>query len=257
MSESSWPAELEAALRDAGAHLRYPEGRDLSAPVAHRIRLLSTRRANRSPFRSLAAALALVVLLAAAVTVLSPGTRRAVAGWLGISGISIVQEPPPGRIASDDLALGRRVNAERARDATGFDIVTPADPALGSPDQIYLSEGLPEEVVTLIYAEARGLPAMGDSGVGLLITEFRARIDETFLKKLADSGVRIRPIVIAGSQGYWVEGRHALYYAAGSGPVEYRSRLAHNTLIWERGALSLRLESGLPLLDALRIARSM
>jgi hypothetical protein len=254
------PRDLENALRDVGAHLRYPEERDLSRRVGTRVRsgAAGPRPFARRPFgRALGAAMAAAVLIAAAIAVASPAARRAVAGWLGIAGISILDEAPPGRLVPDDLALGRRVTEAEAEARAGFELRTPSARGLEEPDEIYLSEALAADVVTAVYGRRAELSPMGETQVAILITELEAGVEDAFVHKVRASGVEVRPVVVAGARGYWIEGPHTLLFATDDEVVEYRSRLAGNTLIWEKGPLSLRLESTLDLPQALRIARSM
>src|SRR4051794_5765767 len=93
--------QLERALRELGQQLAYPPTPDIARAV--RARLAASPPPRRALWRSLLAspwprrlalALALVVILVGAVLAFSPDARRAVAGRLGIPGITITYITP-------------------------------------------------------------------------------------------------------------------------------------------------------------------
>ena len=51
----------------------------------------------------------------------------------------------------------------------------------------------------------------------MLITQFRAGIEEEFLKKVEAEGGSFMPIQVDDNQGYWIRGAHALFFVDGSG----------------------------------------
>jgi len=91
----------------------------------------------------------------------------------------------------------------------------------------------------------------------MLVMEFQGRIELPFLEKLV-RGDQVRDVEVGGSRGYWIEGEHSLVYLDERGVAfDERGRLADNTLLWQRGAVTLRLESALPMEEAIRVAESM
>ncbi|HWC41363.1 MAG TPA: DUF4367 domain-containing protein, partial [Actinomycetota bacterium] len=66
-------------------------------------------------------------------------------------------------------------------------------------------------------------------------------------------------VTVGGQPGYWFSGEpHFFTYQDARGNLrEEQTRLAGNTLIWQRGDLTLRLEGELSQEEALRIAESM
>jgi hypothetical protein len=66
-------------------------------------------------------------------------------------------------------------------------------------------------------------------------------------------------VQVAGRPGYWFSGEpHFFTFQDRAGEVTDEStRLAGNTLVWQAGAQTLRLEGQLPRQEALRIAGSM
>src|SRR5215217_4423008 len=264
--------DLEAALADLGADLRFPPTPDLAAAVTARLeegpaRTPARRRppARRWPawmagWRRLAvAALAVVVLVA------SPGTREAVARRLGLRGIGVrVGGPPPPTVTTApgarlDLGLGERVTLGEARRRAAFPVLVPTAAGFDRPDAVFVNGAVPPGGrVDLVYRARPGLPASSFTDAGLLITEFRGQPEPEFLKKVTGAGM-VRSVTVGGEPGFFFSGEpHFFSYQDTSGQFrEEQTRLAGNTLIWQRGDLTLRLEGDLPLAEAVRIAGSM
>jgi Domain of unknown function (DUF4367) len=270
--------DLERALADLAAALEFPPTPDLAAAVTARLGeapaaapappspAARARRwlAGLAGWRRLAAAGLAVVLLAAAVLVASPGTREAVARRLGLRGIGVeLGGPPPPTVTTTpggrlELGLGDRVTLEEARRRVDWPVLVPAA-GLGQPDAVYVNEAVPSGGrVDLVYRARPGLPASPFTDVGLLITEFQGQPTPEFLKKVTTMGV-VEQVTVGGEPGYWFSGEpHFFTYQDAAGTLrEEQTRLAGNTLIWQRGDLTLRLEGELPKEEAIRIAESM
>src|SRR5829696_45205 len=268
--------DLEAALADLAADLRFPPTPDLAAAVSARLeagpaRAPAGRRslARRWPawlagWRRLAVAGLAVVLLAAAVLAASPGTREAVARRLGLRGIGVeLGGPPPTASTSAgarlDLGLGERVTLEEARRRVAFPVLVPAAAGFDRPDAVFVDATVPAGGrVDLVYRARPGLPASSFTDAGLLITQFRGEPEPDFIKKVTGAGM-VQVVTVGGEPGYFFSGEpHFFSYRDTAGQFrEERTRLAGNTLIWQRGDLTLRLEGDLPLAEAVRIAESM
>jgi hypothetical protein len=267
--------DLEAALADLGAALEFPPTPDLAAAVTARLERepapgpAGTRPRPRRPWlagwRRLAVAGLAVVLLAAAVLVASPQTREAVARRLGLRGVGIeLGGPAPTTVTTTpgarlDLGLGQRVSLAEARRRTGFPVLVPAAAGFQQPDAVFVDRFLPGGGrVDLVYRARPGLPASNFTDAGLLITEFRGQPDPSFVKKIVGAGL-VREVRVGGQPGYFFSGEpHFFSYQDPSGGIrEERTRLAGNTLIWQHGDLTLRLEGELPKAEAVRIAESM
>jgi hypothetical protein len=263
--------DLEGALADLATALEFPLTPDLAAAVGARLEEApapARRRPRRRPaglagWRRLAVAGMAVVLLAAAVLVASPGTREAVARRLGLRGIDIrIGGPPPStattRPQGVDLGLGDRVSLEEARRLVGFPVLVPGGD-LGRPDEVYVNRAVPVGGrVDLVYRPRPGLPASPFTDVGLLVTQFRGQPTPEFLKKVTTMGL-VEQLEVGGEPGYWFSGEpHFFTYQDAAGNLrEERTRLAGDTLIWQRGELTLRIEGQLPREAALRVAESM
>jgi anti-sigma factor RsiW len=270
--------DLDWALSDLGASLEFPPTPDLAAAVTARLgEAPATAPADRRPrgwlagllrlpgWRRLALAGMAAAVLAAAVLVASPGTREAVARRLGLRGVEVrIGEPPPPTATtrpSDrlDLGLGEQVTLEEARRRVAFPVLVPRVGALQRPSAVFVNQAVPEGGrVDLVYRAQPGLPASRFTDVGLLITQFRGQPTPEFIKKVTGMGL-VEEVTVAGEPGYWFSGEpHFFAYRdAGGNFREEQTRLAGNTLIWQRGELTLRLEGEVSKPEALRIAESM
>src|SRR5215217_230788 len=269
--------DLEAALADLGADLRFPPTPDLAAAVTARLeegpaRTPTRRRppARRWPawmagWRRLAVAALAVVLLAAAVLVASPGTREAVARRLGLRGVGVeLGGPPPPTVTTRpgerlDLGLGQRVTLAEARRRVGFPVLVPGAAGFRQHAAVYVNEHVPAGGrVDLVYRARPGLPASPFTDVGLLVTEFRGQPTPDFIKKTAILG-QVDEVTVAGQPGYWFSGEpHFFTFLDATGRFrDEQTRLAGNTLIWQRGDLTLRIEGEISRQEALALARSM
>jgi hypothetical protein len=139
-----------------------------------------------------------------------------------------------------------------------FHIALPRYQTVAVPDEVYLGGPLHGQV-SLVYRARAGFPRAAGTGVGLLITEFRAGLETAILKKVASMGTTLENVHVRGARGVWLSGSpHFFGYATGGGNVVIEPlRLAANTLLWERGVVTYRLEASVTKDTALRIAESM
>jgi Domain of unknown function (DUF4367) len=271
--------ELERALRDLGAHLEHPATPPLAEAVTARLRAepAAGRPQRRSAmlgglarwptWRRLAVAGVAAVLAAAAVLTVSPAARDAAARALGLRGVRIrlggpapaTTTPPPG--AGAGLQLGRRISLDEAQRMVGFRALLPTVADLGRPDAVYVGEPPPGGQIALVYQPRPGLPASALTGVGLLITEFRGAVPSNRgdFEKITREGGRVEQVTVNGEPGYWLTGKaHFFLYVDSAGRLAPDTvRLAGDTLVWEDGELTLRLEGEISKQEALRLANSM
>jgi hypothetical protein len=274
MSRRELP-DLERALADLAADLEFPPTPDLAAAVARRLdeapapapaRAPRRRRlAGVSGWRRLAVVGLAVVGLAAAVLVASPGTREAVARRLGLRGVGVeLGGPPPPTVTTRpgerlDLGLGQRVTLAEARRRFDVPVLVPGAAGFRQPAAVYVNDHEPAGGrVDLVYRARPGLPASPFTDVGLLVTEFRGQPTPDFIKKTAVLG-QVDEVTVAGQPGYWFSGEpHFFTYLDATGQFrDEQTRLAGNTLIWQRGDLTLRIEGQITRQEALAIAESM
>jgi hypothetical protein len=263
--------ELDVDLVELGGRLDYPApGPDLVLAVGHRLRSAEVREPAtlrplfRPAWQRVAIAVAAMVAVLTGVLTVSPGAREAVARWLGLRGarLEVVPTLPsaPARPLGEGLFLGRRLSLAGAGRSVPYDILVPTLPELGSPDEVYFEARVGDGIVSLVYRSRPGIPPAAETGAALLVTQFRARIDEELIeKKLLGTGTDIEFVTVDGGDGYWLEGRpHVLYFQDPDGVrLEQSVRLAGNVLLWERGDLTLRIEGDITREQAIRIAESM
>jgi hypothetical protein len=212
--------ELERALVVLGRELDLPPAPALAAAVRPRLARGSRRR--------LWLALAAAVLLAVAVALAVPPARSAILRFFHIRGaqVSIVDRLPAVPLRGGPLGTPGTLGQ------AGFRVLLPHGQR---PDAVYLFPG----GVWLRYGTAahpRLLLAELETGSGLLI------------KKVAAGSGRVEYVDVGGSPGVWVAVSHVLYLPGGE------PRLAGNTLLWQHGALTLRLEGKLTKAQATAIA---
>lgn len=243
--------ELERQLRELGRTIALPPEPDLTREVRARI-AAAPARPRLAYRRALLVALATLVVAVGAVMAV-PSARTAILEWLGLRGVTIERVPerpkaPPGA----DLALGEHVTLEEARESVAFRVLMPTGNGLRDPDAVYVSRThVSGGYVAFVYGS-------GDD-VRLLITQFRARIDEGFIDKAAGPGTKVERLTVDGAPGFWLEGDpHEFVFVGPDGePIFDTRRLAGNTLLWERGNVTLRIEGDLTKEETLGIARSM
>ncbi|MEO7803985.1 MAG: hypothetical protein ABIS18_06245 [Actinomycetota bacterium] len=249
--------ELETALTALGRSLDFPE-RDIASTVRQRIESRPFRQSAPSRRVAVAIAGATAIVFFAAAMMGSPAARKAVADLLGLKGVGIRygDSPPSVPTQSPDLGLGERVTLEQARTRAAFEILTPAATETSDPDEIYFSSTPPGGQVAFIYGPRPGLPQTAEPRVAVLVTQFRGQVERESMSKVVGSGTLIEPVTVNGSEGLWLEGEpHFFFYRDERGSVRQETiRLASNTLLWEVGGLTLRLESGLSKQEALRWA---
>lgn len=242
--------DLERELHALGAEVDFPATPDLVAAVRSRIATAPRARAFwwRRP---LVVALATLIVAIGAVMAV-PAARTAVLEWLGLRGVAIEHVPKQRPIApGGDLALGERLTLAQARQDVDFRVRVPRE--LGAPDAVYFSAAYASGgYVALVYGSG--------ANVNLLVTQFRARIDEGFIQKLIAPGTMVERTNVRGASiAFWIEGApHEIFYVDDQRRViPDTARLAGNTLLWQVGGVTYRVEGAATLEDAVRIARSM
>ena len=229
-------AELETALRQLGGEVAFPPTPDLASAIrGHLAR-------PRFGQRRVAIALVAVVVVAIGAVFAVPQARTAILDWLGLRNVSVVRvEKLPAVPAHGNLDLGQRVTLDDAKRHAPWLLVPD-----GTPDSVWVNKSLPGGKVSLLW----GTP----SNVRLLLTEFTGR---TYIEKVIDGDTQVERVKI-GDAGAWFQGPHVVMFQDRDGRFrESHARLARNTLVWQVGNVTLRLEGGLTKDEALRIARTV
>jgi hypothetical protein len=244
---------IDERLRDLGTAVAFPPTPPLASLVGdalpHQPRRWQPRRAVG---RGLALALIATILLIGA----------AAAFGFGVGGLRLVFGPAsfsplPSYVVGPEL--GEPVSLDDARSRVTFSLRVPTLASLGQSDLVYLAIPPAGGAVTLLYGERSGFPAASATGIGLIVTQFRADIAPESFEKLIDSGVRVTAARVDGVDAWWVAGgEHFFFYRDAQGQVVASTlRLAGDTLIWEEGGVTYRVEGAPSLAQAIRVAESL
>jgi hypothetical protein len=271
--------ELEKELRDLGPHVEYPPTPDLARAVRRRLDQEGPWRHARSRMiwpslplsRWVVGVVALALIVAAPV--LSPTMRDTFTGRFeagqtagGADGSPSIEskedvagapsaarsETMPssgrgGRYLGEGLGFGERITLMEARSATGAPVLLPRVAGLGEPDEVYAGEPR-EDGVVLVYRARPGLPPLGNTGVGLVLTERVGGVETAYFPEEARPEAEFERVEVDSKRGYW----------APAGRYASRSELlGGSVLLWEREGRALRLEADLSEGAAIRIAESV
>ena len=241
---------LIAALRDLGTATWLPEAPDVTVTSAD-----VPARSRRVRVRWAVAAIAVLVTL---VIVITP-VREAVADWLGIGAVRIVEVDEVPTVNDDILTgLGDELDLDTSALIGSFDF-TPD--SLGSPDRMFirdLGEGRLWSI-SAVWLPRDYLPEVGNSGVGALLTSFEGNLNRPVVEKSVGDDATVEIVQVGDVVGYWITGdAHIFAYLDPYGAtVEESIRLAGNTLLWEIDGVSFRFESALDRAAAVAVAASL
>ena len=254
------PGDLGARLQELGSALAFPPLPDVAGSVRERLpdRAASGRRARRAPpgawriawvpagRRTLVVAMAAVVLLAG-VAMAIPGSRHAILRALGLRGVRVervsrLPAVPRGQAAA--LGLGTPIPLAHARDAAGFAALVVSGPRAAGA-RAYLAHDVPGGRISLLIGSQ-------------LVTEFRGR-SIPFVYKLIGPRTRVTRLRIDGDAALYLSGApHEVLFEGGDGTMRTdRVRLVGNVLLWQHGAVSVRIEGTRSEHQALGVARSL
>ncbi|HVR79969.1 MAG TPA: hypothetical protein VMS99_16450 [Acidimicrobiia bacterium] len=242
--------DLERTLRLAATGIDWPDA-DLTGPVVARITTAEKRTTGSRRWIQVALAAAAIAIFVVA----TPAGRQAVADLLEVAGIRVSwSEQTVTPVA--ELELGEQVSLEEAAEMASFPLLSPIGAEVGEADGVYFSDFPPGGAVHLVWESDRSLPAAGETGVGLLYSQFKLEAPGGFTKTV-QPGSEARRVQVRDNDGFWIEGvPHIIFYEDETGSQE-RARLAANVLAWEEGGVTHRIETTLALDDALRLAESL
>ncbi len=258
-------AALETRLRKLAQEMPYPRTPDF-APLVRPTRKMTIR--SRSPLR-LAVGAALAILLLAAALFAVPSVRAEIVRFIQVGVVRIFTAAPDGTPLPTHAQAPATATLNPVQDAVqtpvfrplslnpagesglleaeqkaGFPLRLPAYPTdLGPPDKVYFQEDGPTAI--LIWLDPRqperarlSLYQIGHGSV--LVKKMQPEVEE---------------VQVNGEYAVWTDGPYLLEIAGG-GYRETRLVEGH-TLIWSEGELTYRLETDLPLEEAVRIAESL
>lgn len=261
-SEPRWEDRVQSVART----FVYPPTPDLAGAVQRR---LAEPRSTVGTLRLLRPAwailLAVVILLAGLLAV--PPVRAAIHAWLQIGAVRIwLVEPTPTAPISAPVrpsvptlrpaptpltslfALAGATTLADAQSKAGFPLRLPTYPAdLGAPDGVFLQD-LGGPAVVLVWLDA-AQPKRARLSLHILGPN-------TFAEK--GNSTRLEQTTVNGQPAFWTEGPYMLAYRSGTrADLDIRRLIEGHVLIWHEGDLTYRLETDLPLPEAVRIAESL
>ncbi|MDD5467313.1 MAG: hypothetical protein PHS96_05875 [Anaerolineales bacterium] len=260
MTDHATPTAWEERLRQLARHLPYPPTPDLARGMT--LRLPAARSSRRRLAWTLAVCLLLLVSLLAV-----PSAHAVVARFLQVGVVRLLfgapPEPPPTATPALTPAppsapspqsppltslfdVEGLTTLDEARDRLGYPLRLPTYPEdIGPPDRVYL-QSPQEPLVILVWLEP------GNAS--------RARFSLFIITPGANLLKKLDPQVLAEARlsdqpAYWTQGAYLLQ-------VRRRGLVAthlvsDHALIWADGPLTYRLETSLPLAEALKIAASL
>lgn len=263
MPERMDERELERTLSDIGGRFEGPT-RDLWPAVRARIADRRTQpwwsrlALNRSTLAPVGATLAVILV---AAFLLTPDLAARAAEILGLPGaqifrVSTTPSPMPTTGAFVTFPGQRATSVGEASRLAGFPVREPA--ALGAADEIYV-ETAPVRV-TLVYRTRQGMPLTALPGISALVVEFRGTLDAPVLGKAIGPDTTLEAVPLSsGNAAYWLAGQpHQFFYRDAAGNMQPETlRLAGNTLLWEAGGVTYRLEAQVSREEAVRIASTL
>ena len=286
-------ADLEIALRDLSRSLAVPAGTDGTGALdpARRARIRieqasATRPTSPLPGwisrgrdwlrggrlrRGLVLALVAVIVVAAiagAIGLGLPGIRivtapSASAGATGAAPSGSPTAGASGPSASPTVAgppgsgmgLGDPIAVADASTAAGIPLRLPTAAGVGAPVSAWTLDGR----LSLVWATNRALPSTREPGIGLILSEFRGSLEPEYFQKIIGPDTTITPVTVDGVTGYWISGApHEIVFVDEHGqPIFDTRRIVGDTLLWARGGVTYRLESGLDRAAAIALAGTL
>jgi hypothetical protein len=252
-------ADIERELRDLARALDTPAP-DYSERVLQALAAQghepapATRRARGrilSPRARRILIAAAVILIAAAITIAVPGSRRALASWFGFAGIEIRHAPvrtsPPPAGLPVPLHAGTKVTLAAARAAMAGQLRLPS--GLPAPAEVYLRRDQAAVVVTLAYRTAPHLHPTADTGYALILTEI-AHAGHPLFEKIIGINASAAVVTVDRNPGVFITGPQEIITVDPSRPSqgqpaihEIAARASANTIIWSRNSITYRLEA--------------
>jgi len=280
--------DLEAALRDLGREVTIPSTAeratsiDPAARARARIALgdVSKRRfpvwlvaPTGLPLRRalvlVAIALLAIVVVAGALGLGLPGIRFTQAptgsprpGSPAPGGSPLMESAQPSSPApttsgppGTGLGLGDPVGLADLSSAVDIPVLLPTASGVGSPVTAWLLDGR----LTLVWPAGSALPPTRDPRIGLILSEFRGSVRPDYFQKILDPATTLTPVTVAGVTGYWISGApHEIVFVDRYGQAVFDSRrIVGDTLLWTRGDVTYRLESGLDQAATIALAESL
>ncbi len=271
---------MDERLRKLASSFAYPLTPDVAGAAGRRLseKIRRSEPAARARQRTLIrAAVAVIVVLAAIGSLAVPEVQAFVRSLLRIGSIEVVLATPtpvptptstPAPGTASNLAptltltpayppawtqgLAGKTTLTEARQSVPFAIKLPTyPPGLGEPDQVFVQD-LDGKAVILGWSDPT-TSAEPNLALYELSSSFIGR------KSISDT-TQLQGTTVHGQEAAWVNGPHVLEVYVGQTARRRWTQLRlvqGNALIWQEGEITYRLETKLPLDEAIRIAESL
>ncbi|MEP6477486.1 MAG: hypothetical protein ABJC60_09460 [Actinomycetota bacterium] len=205
-----------------------------------------------------------LILIAATLLLAAAAVAAGLVVRIGAETVTVVpgaKPTLPGDVLSREV-LGRAASSPaEAASRAGFDVVVPT--RLGEPAGVWTGPTPPDAYgsapvtrVVLAWPATPALPTIRGLPWGAVLMEFPGEANLA-AKTIFEEGGGIQDVTVEGRQGLWVTGEHTITLAAADDRAPVELRVTGNVLLWQRGDLTLRLETSLGLPAALDVAASV
>ncbi len=251
------------------AGFAYPPTPDVAGQLRAERMAAIVQLQRAQPHRVRRLVLAAVVLIGLCSALLSvPTVRAALVNLLRIGAVQITLTQPTAtptthpspkatttftptatpRPLSSVLDLGGETTLVAARASVSFTLKLPAYPDnLGQPDAVFVQD-LGDQAVMLVWRD-RAQPTY--------VQRMRLALNivgpNSFIEKIQPRVVR--ETTVNGQPALWTVGEYLLL--ARNGDIELKRLITGSVLIWKEGILTYRLETDLPMEEAVKIAESL
>lgn len=256
--------QLESALVRTGKVIAYPATPALAARV--QAQLVSPRQTAWLPRRAFIAIVALVIALALLVAI--PETREALAQILGLRTIRIIPVTPTATPLPGTFQPVTATPRSQVLSATPIPRIqccetTLADAQAKSRFKVLLP---PDQSPSRVYFQS--LPSFGSGAQQVILIFGDPNVPQFTLyqatnilyMKIAQGGTVISESQVKGQRALWLTGAlHVLIVQDSSGSIEFEPErnVNLNTLGWEIGTVTFRVETPLSKEQAIRFAESL
>ncbi|HJR81120.1 MAG TPA: hypothetical protein VJ821_13685 [Anaerolineales bacterium] len=256
---------FETRIVALAAGLEYPRTPDIAGSVMARLRPV---RRSRVISRRLAWSLAVVLALCSSLMLIPPA-RAAIIEFIQIGVVRIFGSPstPPAPVEGDPSTaipptatpsptlpplipiledIAGEMTLEEAQQSVTYPILLPSYPSgLGIPDRVFVQDA-DGDMAILVWLDPQ--------------EPERVSMSLHFIPAGSWAIDKVKPATIQqtsvdGERALWTVGPYPLRLS--SGDITFTRLINGHVLIWEKGNITCRLETELPLEEAIRIAESL
>jgi hypothetical protein len=258
---------FEKRLISIATGLDYPRTPDITGSVMRRVR---PSRRPRFISRRLAWSLTIILILFSSLMLIPPA-RAAILEFIQIGIVRIFRGPPtppalpdegpastmvpltatPGPTSQPLIpileSLAGKMTLEEAQNAVDFPILLPSyPPDLGQPDRIFVQDA-EGNMAILVWLDLRQKPEQVFMSLHIIPRG-------SWAIEKANPAI-IQETSVNGQRAIWAVGPYPLRLY--NGDLQFTRLIDGHVLIWEEEDLTYRLETDLPLEEAIRIAESL